>query len=89
MSASCACSIAPDARGRGLLSQLVQRGVVEADDMALAKLTIEVSAELRPVADMFVERFGFVQEGLLRDHIDDAAGNRHDLLILSRFLPAS
>jgi GNAT superfamily N-acetyltransferase len=81
--------IEPEARGRGLLSHLVERGVIEAEDMALAKLTIEVSAELRPVADMFVERFGFVQEGLLRDHVDDAAGNRHDLLILSRFLPAS
>ena len=78
--------IAPEARGRGLFGHLVTRGIAEAQDMALAKLTIEVSAELRPIADVFVERFGFVQEGLLRDHVDDAAGNRHDLLILSRFL---
>ena len=72
--------------GRGLFSQLVERGVAEAQEMELAKLTVEVSAELRPVAAVFVERFGFVQEGLLRDHVDDAAGNRRDLLILSRFL---
>ena len=78
--------IAPEARGKGLLRPLVERGVAEAEQIGLAKLTIEVSAERSAIAKVFVEKYGFVQEGLLRDHIDDGAGNQHDLLILSRFL---
>ncbi len=75
----------PELRGRGIGRLLAQRAVVEAIELGLTKLVVEVAAEQEPTVAMFT-KLGFEPEGLLRDHIRDQAGNAHDLIVLAHFV---
>jgi L-amino acid N-acyltransferase YncA len=77
--------VGPDHRGRGVGRLLAQRAVVEAVELGVTKLVVEVAAEQEPTVAMFT-KLGFEAEGLLRDHICDRAGATHDLIVLSHFV---
>jgi GNAT superfamily N-acetyltransferase len=77
--------IGPEHRGRGLGRLLAQRAVVEAVDIGVTKLVVDVAAEQESTVAMYT-KLGFEPEGLFRDHVRDQAGNSHDLLVLAHFV---
>lgn len=77
--------VAPEQRRRGLGRLLAQRAVVEAVDLGMTKLVVEVVAEQEATVTMF-SALGFEAEGLLKDHVRTQTGETHDLLVLSHFV---
>lgn len=77
--------VAPDYRQRGIGRLLAQRAVVEALELGVVKLVVEVVAGQDRLFDMFT-RLGFEQEGRLRRHVRNESGDTRDLLILSHFV---
>jgi L-amino acid N-acyltransferase YncA len=72
----------PAARGRGIGRALARRAVVEALELGLEKMVVEVIAGQEATVAMF-RSLGFDPEALLTDHVRDQAGNLRDLMILS------
>ena len=77
--------VAPDFRQRGIGRLLAQRAVVQALELGVVKLVVEVVAGQDRLFDMFT-KLGFEQEGRLRRHVRSDAGETRDLLILSHFV---
>ena len=77
--------IDPEHRRRGLGRLLAQRAVVEAVELGMTKLVVEVVAEQEATVAMFTA-LGFEAEGLLRDQVRSQSGQVHDLLVLSHFV---
>lgn len=77
--------VGPDHRGRGVGRLLAQRAVVEAVELGVTKLVVEVAAEQEATVAMFT-KLGFEAEGLLRDHVRDRTGRTHDLIVLAHFV---
>ena len=77
--------IDPEHRRRGLGRLLAQRAVVEAVELGMTKLVVEVVAEQEATVAMFTG-LGFEAEGLLRDQVRSQSGQVHDLLVLSHFV---
>jgi L-amino acid N-acyltransferase YncA len=69
-------------RGRGIGRTLAQRAVVEALDIGLQKVVVEVIAEQEETIAMF-RSLGFDPEALLADHVRDRGGELRDLMVLS------
>ena len=76
---------APTYRQRGIGRLLAQRIVVEADEVGLEKLTVDVVAGQDRLFGMFT-KLGFQQEGRLRAQVRSSGGATHDLLVLSHFV---
>ena len=72
----------PGHRGRGIGRALVRRAVLEALDLGLDKMVVEVIAVQAPTIAMF-RSLGFEPEALLTDHVRDRNGDLRDLLVLS------
>jgi ribosomal protein S18 acetylase RimI-like enzyme len=72
----------PDHRGRGVGQALARHAVLEALDLGVAKLVVEVIADQDALIAMFVT-LGFEPEALLIDHVRDRAGELRDLLVLA------
>jgi ribosomal protein S18 acetylase RimI-like enzyme len=72
----------PDHRGRGIGRLLARQAVLEAVDMGLAKLVVEVIADQGPLIAMF-RSLGFEPEALLTDHVRDRMGQMRDLIVLA------
>jgi L-amino acid N-acyltransferase YncA len=72
----------PDRRGRGIGRALARRAVMEALDLGLEKMVVEVIAVQEATIAMF-RSLGFDPEALLTDHVRDQAGDLQDLMILS------
>jgi ribosomal protein S18 acetylase RimI-like enzyme len=72
----------PDHRGRGIGRLLARQAVLEAVDMGLAKLVVEVIADQGPLIAMF-RGLGFEPEALLTDHVRDRTGQMRDLIVLA------
>jgi ribosomal protein S18 acetylase RimI-like enzyme len=72
----------PERRGRGVGRALAQRAVLEAMEMSLAKLVVDVIAEQESLIGMF-RALGFEPEALLVDHVRDRSGELRDLLVLA------
>lgn len=75
--------VAPAARGGGVGRKLLdecRRMAVE--DYGLLKLTARMTPDQRGAIELF-ESAGFRGEALLRDHVVDRQGGRHDIAILS------
>jgi ribosomal protein S18 acetylase RimI-like enzyme len=72
----------PARRGRGIGRALARRAVVEALELGLEKMVVEVIARQEPTIAMF-RSLGFDPEALLTNHVRDQAGNLQDLLLLS------
>ena len=72
----------PDRRGRGTGRDLARRAVLEALDLGLDKMVVEVIAVQEPTIAMF-RSLGFDPEALLTDHVRDRNGDLRDLMVLS------
>ncbi len=75
----------PQQRRRGVGRALAQEAVLNAMELGLSKLMVEVVADEEATVAMFVG-MGFEAEGLLRDHVRERTGEVHDLLVLSHFV---
>jgi L-amino acid N-acyltransferase YncA len=74
--------VSPDVRELGLGRTLVQESFLISLAMGLEKLTAHMTADQRAAITVF-EDLGFRPEALLRDHVRDSAGEKHDIVILS------
>ncbi len=72
----------PDHRGRGIGRQLARQAVLEAVDMGLGKLVVEVISDQGALISMF-RSLGFEPEALLTDHVRDRSGRTRDLIVLA------
>jgi ribosomal protein S18 acetylase RimI-like enzyme len=72
----------PAQRGRGIGRALARQAVLDAVELGLAKLVVEVMAEQDALVGMF-RALGFEPEALLADHVRDRNGQVHDLLVLA------
>jgi ribosomal protein S18 acetylase RimI-like enzyme len=73
----------PHHRGRGIGRDLSRHAVLEALDLGLKKIVVEVVADQEPAIAMF-RALGFHPEALLKDHIRDQRGELRDLMILAQ-----
>jgi ribosomal protein S18 acetylase RimI-like enzyme len=72
----------PEHRGHGLGRGLARQAVIDAVDLELAKLVVEVIADQTALIGMF-RALGFEPEALLADHVRDRSGTIRDLLVLA------
>lgn len=77
----------PEHRGRGIGQALTRRAMLEALDLGLTKMVIEVRADHESRIEMF-RALGFVPEALLADHVRDHSGALHDLMVLAHSVEA-
>jgi L-amino acid N-acyltransferase YncA len=77
--------VSTDFRHLGIGRLLAQRAVVEALELGVVKLVVDVVAGQDRLYDMFT-KLGFEQEGRLRRHVRTSTGETRDLLILSHFV---
>jgi RimJ/RimL family protein N-acetyltransferase len=72
----------PGRRGQGIGRELARRAVLEALELGLKKVVVEVIAVQEPTIAMF-RSLGFEPEALLTDHVRDRGGELRDLMVLS------
>jgi ribosomal protein S18 acetylase RimI-like enzyme len=72
----------PGHRGRGIGRRLARQAVLDAVDMDLRKLVVEVISDQAPLIAMF-RGLGFEPEALLTDHVRDRSGHMRDLIVLA------
>ena len=72
----------PDRRGRGIGRALARRAVLEAVELELRKMVVEVVADQEPTIAMF-RSLGFDPEALLTNQVRDRSGALRDLMILA------
>jgi ribosomal protein S18 acetylase RimI-like enzyme len=72
----------PEHRGRGVGRALARRAVIDAVELDLSKMVVEVIADQEPTIAMF-RSLGFDPEALLTDHVRDQSGALRDLMILA------
>jgi L-amino acid N-acyltransferase YncA len=73
--------VAPQARGSGIGRLLIQEIFRVALGLGVEKLMAQMTADQRGAIAVF-ESMGFRSEALLRDHVRDREGVKHDLVIL-------
>lgn len=78
----------PAHRRRGIGRALARHAVVEALDLGLEKMAVEVIADQDATIAMF-RSLGFEPEALLKDHVRDDEGELHDLMLLAHSVEAS
>ena len=81
MWARCAIVVAADAR-QGLGRKLTQECFAIALGLGLEKMTAQMTVDQRGAIAVF-EGLGFRAEALLRDHVKDRDGTKHDIVMLS------
>jgi RimJ/RimL family protein N-acetyltransferase len=74
--------LSPDLREKGLGRTLIQESFIVALAQDLEKLTAQMTADQQAAIAVF-EGIGFRAEALLRDHVRDRNGEKHDIVILS------
>jgi ribosomal protein S18 acetylase RimI-like enzyme len=72
----------PEHRGHGIGRLLARQAVLEAVDMGLGKLVVEVISDQGALIGMF-RGLGFEPEALLTDHVRDRSGQMRDLIVLA------
>jgi RimJ/RimL family protein N-acetyltransferase len=72
----------PERRGQGLGRALARWALLQALELGLRKLFVEVVADQEGAVAMF-SNLGFQAEGLLRDHVRDRDGELRDLVLLA------
>jgi L-amino acid N-acyltransferase YncA len=72
----------PERRGRGIGRALARHAVLQALELGLTKMMVEVVADQEPTIAMF-RSHGFDPEALFKDHVRDADGELRDLMILA------
>jgi ribosomal protein S18 acetylase RimI-like enzyme len=78
----------PDHRGRGIGRALARHAVLEALNLGLTKMVVEVVADQEPTIAMF-RSLGFDPEALLKDHVRDQSGELRDLILLAHSVEES
>lgn len=69
-------------RGKGMGRVLTEEAFNLALSLGLEKMMAQMTLDQKSAISSF-ESLGFRPEALLRDHVKDREGNRHDLLVLS------
>ena len=72
----------PDYRGKGVGRALARRAILDALELGLTKMVVEVIAEQESTVNMF-RSLGFDPEALLVDHVRDRSGALRDLMVLA------
>jgi GNAT superfamily N-acetyltransferase len=75
-------AVAPDYRGKGLGRVLIQECFAMALELGLEKLTALMTVDQKGAVAVF-ESLGFRPEAMLNGYVKDAAGDTHDIVILS------
>jgi L-amino acid N-acyltransferase YncA len=75
--------VAEAMRGKGLGRLLTWEAFAVALALGIEKMMAQMTLDQKGAIAVF-EGMGFRPEALLRDHVKDRAGNKHDLLVLSR-----
>jgi RimJ/RimL family protein N-acetyltransferase len=73
--------VSPDVRGQGVGRALSQETFALALSLGLEKLLVQMTVDQTGAIAIF-EGLGFKAEALLRDHVRDLAGNKHDIVVL-------
>ena len=74
--------VSPAMRGTGLGRLLIQEAMTLAVGRGLTKLMARMTPDQRGAIAVFQD-LGFRGEALLREHVKDAAGRKHDIIIFS------
>jgi L-amino acid N-acyltransferase YncA len=74
--------IAEDMRGKGLGRALAEAIFAQALERGIEKMVAQMTIDQKGAIATF-EELGFKAEALLRDHVRDRNGERHDLLVYS------
>jgi RimJ/RimL family protein N-acetyltransferase len=74
--------IGPDVRGKGLGRALTDAIFAQALDRGIEKMVAQMTIDQKGAIATF-EEIGFRAEALLRDHVKDRHGEKHDLLVYS------
>ena len=74
--------VSPDVRGQGVGRALSQETFALALSLGLEKLLVQMTVDQTGAIAIF-EGLGFKAEALLRDHVRDLAGNKHDIVVLA------
>jgi L-amino acid N-acyltransferase YncA len=69
-------------RGKGLGRLLTQEAFAYALSQGIEKITAQMTLDQKGAIAVF-EGLGFRPEALLRDHVKDRTGQKHDILVLS------
>jgi len=69
-------------RGQGVGRALSQETFALALSVGLEKLLVQMTVDQTGAIAIF-EGLGFKAEALLRDHVRDLAGNKHDIVVLA------
>ena len=70
-----------DVRGKGVGRALSQETFALALSAGLDKLTVQMTVDQQAAIALF-ESLGFKAEALLRDHVQDVDGRKHDIVVL-------
>jgi ribosomal protein S18 acetylase RimI-like enzyme len=73
--------VSPDVRGLGVGRALTQETFALALTMGLEKLVVQMTVDQVSAIALF-EGMGFRGEALLREHVRDRDGNKHDIVVL-------
>jgi len=73
--------VSPQVRGLGVGRALSQETVALALEMGLEKLVVQMTVDQVTAIALF-EGMGFRGEALLREHVRDLDGNKHDIVVL-------
>ena len=73
----------PEHRGHGVGRALARRAVLDALELRLSKLVVDVIADQTALIGMF-RSLGFEPEALLTDHVRDRTGEVRDLMVLAQ-----
>jgi ribosomal protein S18 acetylase RimI-like enzyme len=73
--------VSPDVRGQGVGRALSQETFAIALGAGLEKLSVQMTVDQQAAIALF-EGLGFKAEALLRDHVRDVDGGKHDIVVL-------
>lgn len=74
--------VSPIARNTGLGRILIQESFLIGLDLGLEKLTVRMTLDQEAAMAVF-EELGFRKEAMFRDHVKDADGIKHDLIVMA------
>jgi L-amino acid N-acyltransferase YncA len=78
----------PGHRSKGVGRALARRAILDALELGLTKMVVEVIAEQESTVGMF-RSLGFDPEALLADHVRDRSGELRDLMLLAHSVDAA
>jgi len=76
-------NVAKEYRRKGIATVLLSEIYKIALKMKLEKICAEVIREQKKIMEIFSKRLGFKEEAVLRNHVKDTKGDKHNLIILS------